>query len=183
MRACVGRKVRKLAESVLRNPVFLTVGTGNAGATEIGQRLVYVGKEEGKLLAVRQLVQDGFCVLRFSLFVVKRPREGKKHRRVLVGLPVGRISCKFKAPSQCLRDDPIYIYKLLAFPTRFCLFDGLWKAWEQKHLRKIPPKPGRHQCRILERSPPSCYKLHASHVSGALFCAFNLNSGHDCVDI
>lgn len=58
-RACVGRQVRELAESVLRNPVFLTVGTENAGATEIDQRLVYVGKEEGKLLAIRQLVQDG----------------------------------------------------------------------------------------------------------------------------
>lgn len=52
-------QVRELAESVLRDPVFLTVGTDNAGAANIDQRLVYVGKEEGKLLAIRQLVQDG----------------------------------------------------------------------------------------------------------------------------
>lgn len=51
--------MKELAESVLRNPVFLTVGTDNAGSADIDQRLVYVGKEEGKLLAIRQLVQEG----------------------------------------------------------------------------------------------------------------------------
>lgn len=55
----VSPQERELAESVLRDPVFLSVGTPNAGATDIDQRLVYVGKEEGKLLAIRQLVQDG----------------------------------------------------------------------------------------------------------------------------
>lgn len=51
--------MKELAEGVLRDPVFLTVGTDNAGAVNIDQRLVYVGKEEGKLLAIRQLVQEG----------------------------------------------------------------------------------------------------------------------------
>lgn len=52
-------QVKELAETVLRDPVFLTVGTDNAGAADIDQRLVYVGREEGKLLAMRQLVQEG----------------------------------------------------------------------------------------------------------------------------
>lgn len=51
--------MRELAETVLRDPVFVSIGTVNAGATDIDQRLVYVGREEGKLLAMRQLVQDG----------------------------------------------------------------------------------------------------------------------------
>lgn len=55
----VSPQVKELAESVLRDPIFLTVGTDNAGAADIDQRLVYVGKEEGKLLAIRQLVQEG----------------------------------------------------------------------------------------------------------------------------
>lgn len=55
----VSSQVRELAESVLRDPVFLTVGNDNAGAASIDQRLMYVGREEGKLLAIRQLVQDG----------------------------------------------------------------------------------------------------------------------------
>lgn len=56
---CVSSQVRELAESVLRDPVFLTVGSDNAGAASIDQRLMYVGMEDGKLLAIRQLVQDG----------------------------------------------------------------------------------------------------------------------------
>lgn len=52
-------QVKELAESVLRDPIFLTVGTDNAGAANIDQRLVYVGREEGKLLAIRQVVQEG----------------------------------------------------------------------------------------------------------------------------
>ncbi|CAM9170783.1 unnamed protein product [Choristocarpus tenellus] len=57
--ATMGYQVRELAQSILRNPVFLSVGTVNAGASTIEQRLVYVGREEGKLLAMRQLVQEG----------------------------------------------------------------------------------------------------------------------------
>ncbi|CAM9135529.1 unnamed protein product [Ectocarpus sp. 8 AP-2014] len=57
--ATVGQQVKELSESVLRDPIFLTVGTQNAGAADIDQRLVYVGREEGKLLAIRQLVQEG----------------------------------------------------------------------------------------------------------------------------
>lgn len=52
-------QVKELAETALRNPVLLSVGTDNAGAADIDQRLVYVGREEGKLLAMRQLVQEG----------------------------------------------------------------------------------------------------------------------------
>lgn len=49
----------ELAQSVLSDHILVNVGNPNAGAASIDQRLVYVGKEEGKLLAMRQLVQDG----------------------------------------------------------------------------------------------------------------------------
>jgi len=51
-----------VAAQVLRNPVSVTHGsnTSAAGANEdIQQKLLFVGKEEGKLLAIRQLVQKG----------------------------------------------------------------------------------------------------------------------------
>jgi len=35
------------------------VGAENAGASTIDQRLVFVGREDGKLLAMRQLIQEG----------------------------------------------------------------------------------------------------------------------------
>lgn len=57
--ATIGQFVKELAEGFLNNPVQVTIGTENAGANTIKQRLVFVGREDGKLLAIRQLVQEG----------------------------------------------------------------------------------------------------------------------------
>ena len=57
--ATLGSFVRELASNFLVNPVTVSVGTENAGANTIDQRLIFVGREDGKLLAVRQLVQQG----------------------------------------------------------------------------------------------------------------------------
>lgn len=39
--------------------IRISIGVANAGATTIDQKLVFVGREDGKLLAMRQLVQAG----------------------------------------------------------------------------------------------------------------------------
>jgi len=60
--ATVTPMVRSLAESALRNPVDITIAApGSLGGanTDIDQQLMFVGKEEGKLLAMRQLTQRG----------------------------------------------------------------------------------------------------------------------------
>ena len=57
--ATVGPLVQDLADAFLRNPVRIIVGVENAGATTIEQKLTFVTNEEGKLLAMRQLVQEG----------------------------------------------------------------------------------------------------------------------------
>eukprot|EP00428_Durinskia_dybowskii_P072319 CAMPEP_0170405656 /NCGR_PEP_ID=MMETSP0117_2-20130122/27298_1 /TAXON_ID=400756 /ORGANISM="Durinskia baltica, Strain CSIRO CS-38" /LENGTH=612 /DNA_ID=CAMNT_0010662787 /DNA_START=36 /DNA_END=1874 /DNA_ORIENTATION=- len=57
--ATVGPFVRELAESFLNNPVRITIGQENAGASTIDQKLTFVGREDGKLLAIRQIVQAG----------------------------------------------------------------------------------------------------------------------------
>lgn len=57
--ATIGPQVHELASSILSDPIQITIGTANAGATTIEQRLMFVGREEGKLLAIRQLVQEG----------------------------------------------------------------------------------------------------------------------------
>jgi ATP-dependent RNA helicase DDX52/ROK1 len=49
-----------LASSFLRDHVQITVGVENAGATTIDQKLLFVTSEEGKLLAMRQLIQVSF---------------------------------------------------------------------------------------------------------------------------
>lgn len=57
--ATIGPLVRELAESFLSNPVEVSVGVENAGASSIDQKLVFVGREDGKILGIRQLVQQG----------------------------------------------------------------------------------------------------------------------------
>jgi ATP-dependent RNA helicase DDX52/ROK1 len=60
--ATVTPTVRSLAETILRNPVDVTIaapGSTGGANTDIEQELMFVGREEGKLLAIRQLVQRG----------------------------------------------------------------------------------------------------------------------------
>lgn len=64
--ATLGPSVRHLSESILRSPIDITTGIqagGNSaggGASEnIQQELKFVGREDGKLLAIRQLVAEG----------------------------------------------------------------------------------------------------------------------------
>jgi ATP-dependent RNA helicase DDX52/ROK1 len=60
--ATMPQGIESMITSVLRDPVSIRVGAEHAaaaGADTIDQKLVFVGREEGKLLAVRQIVQKG----------------------------------------------------------------------------------------------------------------------------
>jgi ATP-dependent RNA helicase DDX52/ROK1 len=57
--ATIGAFVRELATAFLRNPVEVAIGVENTGASTIQQRLIFVGREDGKLLAIRNLIQEG----------------------------------------------------------------------------------------------------------------------------
>eukprot|EP01034_Spumella_vulgaris_P021361 gene21360-27391_t len=57
--ATIGPHVTMLSESFLSNPIQIAIGKENAGASTIDQKLVFVGREDGKLLAIRQLIQEG----------------------------------------------------------------------------------------------------------------------------
>lgn len=60
--ATVTPTVRSLADSILRNPVDLKIaalGAYGGANTDIEQQLMFVGREEGKLLAMRQLKERG----------------------------------------------------------------------------------------------------------------------------
>ena len=43
----------------MQQPLRCTVGLKNAAATSVAQKLLFVGRESGKLLALRQLISDG----------------------------------------------------------------------------------------------------------------------------
>lgn len=51
--------VEALASSVLQAPLRLTVGPRNVPTSTVGQRLLFVGQEGGKLLGLKQLIAQG----------------------------------------------------------------------------------------------------------------------------
>ena len=71
-----------LARSVLRDPLRITVGERNAAAATVKQRLLFVGREAGKLLALRQAVAGGLRppVL---VFVGTKDRAKELHRELM----------------------------------------------------------------------------------------------------
>jgi ATP-dependent RNA helicase DDX52/ROK1 len=75
--ATVTPTVRSLAESILRNPVDVTIRANSApgGANpDIMQKLMFVGREEGKLLAIRQIVQRGELLPPVIIFLQSKER-------------------------------------------------------------------------------------------------------------
>lgn len=58
--ATIPPSIESLANTILRDPVKMIVGAKNAASVNVNQKLLFVGNEEGKLLAVRQVLQQGF---------------------------------------------------------------------------------------------------------------------------
>lgn len=54
-------KVEDLARTLLRDPLRVTVGERNTSAAVVAQRLVFAGREEGKLVALRQMLAGGLA--------------------------------------------------------------------------------------------------------------------------
>ncbi|KAJ3260172.1 DEAD (Asp-Glu-Ala-Asp) box polypeptide 52 [Boothiomyces macroporosus] len=57
--ATISSGVEELAKSFMKDPLRIVVGLKNSATDTINQKLLYVGQEQGKLVAVRQLVQSG----------------------------------------------------------------------------------------------------------------------------
>ncbi|KAI9922038.1 hypothetical protein PsorP6_000260 [Peronosclerospora sorghi] len=83
--------VEELAQTVLRDPLKVAVGKKNAGASTINQKLVFVGKEEGKLVAIKQLLHDGLQ-LPALLFVQSKERANELYHELLYeGVNIGAV--------------------------------------------------------------------------------------------
>lgn len=57
--ATLPESVENLARSLLKDPLRITVGERNASATSVEQKLMFVGRENGKILAIRQMLASG----------------------------------------------------------------------------------------------------------------------------
>lgn len=52
--------VEEIVRGVMTDALKVQIGIRNSTATTVDQKIVYTGREEGKLLALRQIIRDGF---------------------------------------------------------------------------------------------------------------------------
>ena len=57
--ATISSGVEELANTFMKDPIRIVIGAKNAATSSITQKLLYVGQEEGKIIAIRQLIQQG----------------------------------------------------------------------------------------------------------------------------
>ena len=77
--ATITSTVKTLSDSILRDPIEITVGSKASGAgagvsTDVDQSLLFVGKEEGKLLEIRNLIVGGGLSPPVLIFVQNKER-------------------------------------------------------------------------------------------------------------
>jgi len=66
--------VVELANSILANPLRVSIGASNAAAPDVDQRLLFITHEDGKLFSFRQMVQDGEVKPPALIFVQSKER-------------------------------------------------------------------------------------------------------------
>ena len=52
--------IQELVKRVMVDPVRIQCGVRNATASAVEQKIVYVGREDAKLITLRQSLKDGF---------------------------------------------------------------------------------------------------------------------------
>ncbi|AET41631.1 RNA-dependent ATPase ROK1 Ecym_8358 [Eremothecium cymbalariae DBVPG len=57
--ATIPSHVEEIAQSIMMDPIRIIIGHKEAANTNIEQKLVFCGNEEGKLIAIRQLIMEG----------------------------------------------------------------------------------------------------------------------------
>ena len=58
--ATIPSGVEQLGSQLMLDPLRIVIGAKNAATADITQRLLYVGLEQGKIMAIRNLIQEGF---------------------------------------------------------------------------------------------------------------------------
>ena len=89
--ATLPEAVEELARTVLVQPLRVTVGERGAAASSVHQRLMFVGGEAGKLLALRDQLKGGQLPLPALVFVSSKGRAE------------ALLRCHFPLPTRCSR--------------------------------------------------------------------------------
>ncbi|CUM63585.1 uncharacterized protein PRCAT00001164001 [Priceomyces carsonii] len=57
--ATIPSGIETMAQSIMKDPIRVIIGLKEAASSNIEQKLVFAGNEEGKLLEIRQMIQNG----------------------------------------------------------------------------------------------------------------------------
>ena len=82
--ATLPEAVEERARSVLTQPLRVTVGVRGAAAASVRQRLMFVGNEAGKLMALRDELKGGLLPLPALVFVSSKDRAQQLLRCVVI---------------------------------------------------------------------------------------------------
>lgn len=75
-------QVEELARTFLKDPIRVLVGAKNAATETIEQKLHFVGREDGKLLALKQMIETGSLPLPCLVFVQSKDRANELYREL-----------------------------------------------------------------------------------------------------
>lgn len=108
--ATIGASVRHLAESILRNQVDICTGIKGGNSTAAGvndnikQSLMFVGKEEGKLLAIRQIIAKG---IKPPVIIFMQSKERAQALYLELIYDKIHVDCVHAGKSQAARDAAV----------------------------------------------------------------------------
>jgi ATP-dependent RNA helicase DDX52/ROK1 len=81
--ATMPQGIEDLVKSVLIDPIRVQIGQRGAATETIEQKLVFVGREEGKLIAMRQLIQEGGMTPPVIMFVQSKDRATALYKELV----------------------------------------------------------------------------------------------------
>ena len=103
--ATLGQGVENLARSVLQDPLRITIGRRGGATADVKQSLLYVGREDGKLLAMRQMITKGIKTPAIVFVQSKERAQQLFHEMIYDGLNVDLIhSDRTKAQREAVID-------------------------------------------------------------------------------
>ena len=107
--ATIPEGVETMAKSFLNNPIRIVVGTKNSAAATLKQKLIFCGQEEGKLIALRELIRGGVTPP-VIIFVQSKDRANQLyHELIHDNLHIDIISAD---RSKTQRDASIHQFRL-----------------------------------------------------------------------
>lgn len=107
--ATIPSGVEEMAKSIMKDQIRIIVGHKEAASSTIDQKLVFTGNEEGKLLAIRQMIQQGEFKPPIIIFLQSIPRaKALFHELIYDKLNVEVIHAE-RTPKQ--RDEAIKRFK------------------------------------------------------------------------